>query len=324
MEWVQTTGSSIAEAKDRALDELGVHEDEAEFEVLEEPRSGLFGRVRGEARVRARVKPTRPRAKQERRDRGRGRKRGKGQGGQKKPSGKADRSGDGRSEEGGRRGDRRDETAQPRSEQSKVADDEGRRSPAKPAKGEAEASGRSKGKSGRGRDDRSKKQSKKKESEMSEEVPIEEQGAMVAGFVEGLLDAFGADGEVVYEQVEDTTVEVRVDGEDLGLLIGPRGNTLAAVHELCRTVLQREVAGGSRARIRLDIGGYRQRRREALAEFARTQAAGVLEDQNQRALEPMGAADRKVIHDTVNEIDGVGTVSEGEDPRRRVVIVPEG
>ena len=64
-------------------------------------------------------------------------------------------------------------------------------------------------------------------------------------------------------------------------------------------------------------------RREALARFARAQAEGVLEDQTQRALEPMGAADRKVIHDTVNDIDGVGTVSEGEDPKRRVVLVPD-
>jgi spoIIIJ-associated protein len=73
----------------------------------------------------------------------------------------------------------------------------------------------------------------------------------------------------------------------------------------------------------VDIGGYRERRRQALAEFARTQADGVLQDQTQRALEAMGAADRKVIHDTVNEIDGVRTISEGEDPRRRVVIIPE-
>ena len=93
---------------------------------------------------------------------------------------------------------------------------------------------------------------------------------------------------------------------------------------MCRTVLQREVAGGARARIRVDIGGYRQRRREALAQFARAQAEGVIDDQTQRALEPMGAADRKVIHDTVNDIDGVRTISEGEDPRRRVVIVPDG
>src|SRR5690606_39765158 len=69
MEWVETTGKTVDEAKDLALDQLGVDEQDAEFEVLEEPRTGLFGRLRGEARVRARVRPTQPRPKQDRRDR---------------------------------------------------------------------------------------------------------------------------------------------------------------------------------------------------------------------------------------------------------------
>ena len=69
MEWVETTGKTVEDAKEAALDQLGVHEDDAEVEVLEAPRVGLFGRMRGEARVRARVRPTRPRPKAERRDR---------------------------------------------------------------------------------------------------------------------------------------------------------------------------------------------------------------------------------------------------------------
>src|SRR5215218_9049 len=69
MEWVETTGKTIEEAKDAALDQLGVDEQDAEFEVVEEPKTGLFGRTRGEARVRARVRPTQPRPKVERRDR---------------------------------------------------------------------------------------------------------------------------------------------------------------------------------------------------------------------------------------------------------------
>src|SRR5438270_7831562 len=69
MEWVVTTGKSVEDAKDAALDQLGVAEDDAEFEVLDEPKLGLFGRVRSEARVRARVRPTAPRPKDDRRDR---------------------------------------------------------------------------------------------------------------------------------------------------------------------------------------------------------------------------------------------------------------
>ena len=71
MEWVETVAKTLAEARDMALDRLGVGEDDAEFEILEEPKPGLFGRVRGEARVRARVRPTAVRPKQDRRSRGR-------------------------------------------------------------------------------------------------------------------------------------------------------------------------------------------------------------------------------------------------------------
>ena len=66
MEWVETTGKTVAEAKETALDRLGVADDDAEFEILEEPRNGLFGLIRGEARVRARIRPTEARPKQER------------------------------------------------------------------------------------------------------------------------------------------------------------------------------------------------------------------------------------------------------------------
>jgi hypothetical protein len=69
MEWVETTGRTLDEAKEMALDQLGVAAEDAEFDVVEEPRSGLFGRVRQEARVRARVRPTSPRPKADRRDR---------------------------------------------------------------------------------------------------------------------------------------------------------------------------------------------------------------------------------------------------------------
>src|SRR5690606_24826523 len=94
MEWVETTGKTVEEAKDAALDQLGVDDSDAEFEIVEEPRTGLFGRTRGEARVRARVKPTQPRPKVERRER-------RGKGG---PKGKQDRSrgGDKRRSGGGR------------------------------------------------------------------------------------------------------------------------------------------------------------------------------------------------------------------------------
>ncbi len=156
----------------------------------------------------------------------------------------------------------------------------------------------------------------------SDDATVEQQADIIADFVEGLVEAYGLDGEVTQEKIDDETIEVQIEGDDLGLLIGPKGQTLTAIQELSRTVVQRRASGTHHGRVRLDVSGYRQRRREALERFARSVADDVRESGVQKALEPMNAADRKVVHDTVNEIDGVSTVSEGEDQRRRVVILP--
>ena len=157
---------------------------------------------------------------------------------------------------------------------------------------------------------------------MTSEVSLDEQGEIVQDFLDGLVEAFELDGELQTEQIDDEMLEVQIVGDDLGLLIGPKGQTLMAVQELARTVVQRRAEGNPRGRFRIDVGGYRQRRREALERFTRTVADEVKSSGAQKALEPMNASDRKVVHDTVNEIDGVATTSEGEDPRRRVVILP--
>ena len=157
---------------------------------------------------------------------------------------------------------------------------------------------------------------------MDADVPLEQQADVARGFLVGLVDAFGAQATVTVGPIEDDTVELAVAGDDLGLLIGPKGQTLTAIQELARTVVQRRT-GGRNGRLLVDVAGYRKARREALARFTRQVAEEVRASGQARALEPMHPADRKVVHDTANEIDGVGTTSEGEEPRRRVVIAPE-
>ena len=264
MEWVETTGRTVEEAKDAALDQLGVDEQDAEFEVLEEPKSGLFGRLRQEARVRARVQPTRPRPKLERRDR---RKRGE------------------RSERNGGGNGRSSEAPAPKK--------------AAPAPAAPKTTG----------------------AKPMQDLDLDAQAALVRAFLEGLVDAFDVEGTVRLDLVDEETIEAHVDGADLGLLIGPKGNTLQAIQELARAILQKDGPGG--ARLRVDVGGYRERRKEALERFTRQVAEQVLASGTATSLEPMSPADRKVVHDTVNEIDGIRTTSEGEEPRRRVVILPE-
>ena len=304
MEWVETTGRSIEEAKDAALDELGVDEVDAEFEILEEPRPGLFGRVRGEARVRARVRPATPRPKVERRDRRR-RSDAKGRG-----------EGKGRAS-GGRRGGATAAAATTEADDDATADTE-----AAPAAVVTAPAPRSAPTDHRASADAPAAAAADRPggpTMTTTDLEPDAQAPVVADFLDGLVTAFGLDGEVSTELVEDA-IEAKVSGDDLGLLIGPKGTTLNAVQELARTVVQRKAT--TPARVRVDVGGYRERRREALARFTQQVAAQVLETGSQKALEPMSPADRKVVHDTANEIDGVATLSEGEEPRRRVVIIP--
>jgi len=316
MEWVETTGSDLDAAKERALDQLGVDASEAEFEIVAEAKSGLFGFGRADARVRARVKPRQPRAKTEnRRKRGQSGRRGgrRGQGG----NGKSGAGKSGADGGGGNKG-----------QQSKgqgAKGGSGGKSQGK-SRNQGGGSGGAAKKSGGGREDNRDKgqgnsQAKRKESAVTERMDVEEQSEVATEFVQGLVDGFGVEGTATVD-VDGETLTVNVAGDGLGLLIGPQGATLRSVEELTRTVLQRRADGRKYHRIRVDVGGYKQRRREALEAFTRELADQVREDGVARALEPMPAPDRKVVHDTVIEIDGVETLSEGEDPRRRVVLVP--
>ena len=299
MEWVTTTGRSIEEAKELALDQLGVMVDDAEFEVIEEPRSGLFGRMRGEAKVRARVRPTPVRAKVERKDRRR----------------KAD---DAPSSDTPREPVARKE---PRPKKGNVMTNEQEpvtaavSSSPEPAASAPERGPRAPSGSSRGRSDR---------SDRPERVDVDPKlvGAEAERFMHGLLDAFGLEGSTEVRQDGDD-LEVLVTGDDLGLLIGPKGNTLLAVQDLVRVASQRRL-GDHTTHLRIDIGGYRERRREALSRFTVQQVDMVKESGRARILEPMPSADRKVIHDTVASLDGVVSRSEGDDPHRRVVIAPSG
>ena len=145
---------------------------------------------------------------------------------------------------------------------------------------------------------------------------------VASAFVSGLIDAFGGVGTIERRELDEDTVEVAVTGDDLGLLIGKRGQTLSAIQELTWTVVQRK-ARSNHGRVVVDVSGYRQARREALGRFSSQVAEQVLASGVASVLEPMPAADRKVVHDTVNGIDGVSTSSEGEEPYRRVAITPD-
>jgi spoIIIJ-associated protein len=287
MEWVETTGRTVEEALDVALDTLGVDEDEAEFEVLEEPRGGLWGRR--EARIRARVRPI-SRAKP-----GEGRARSR------------------RPREGGSGRSRRPNSEKAPASTGGERSSAGRRRPSNRGGGRGNSRPTPERTPDRAPD-------RTREAVVSD-VPVEEQAREAETFTRGLIEAFGSPATVAVEIDEDGGVLVDVTGADLGLLVGQRGATLQAIEELVRTVVQRRTEGHG-TRINVDVAGYRAKRRQALAGFTEDLAGQVRDTGQERALEPMSASDRKVVHDTVAAMDGVTTSSEGEEPRRRVVVRP--
>lgn len=156
---------------------------------------------------------------------------------------------------------------------------------------------------------------------MAEGVTLQEQADVAKEFLEGLVSVMGLQATVAIREIDDETVELAVDGDDLGMLVGPKGSTLAAVQDITRTVVQGRFTART-DRILVDIARYRERRAAALTKFTNQVAAEVLESGEERALEPMSPADRKVVHDAVNEIEGIATRSEGEEPNRYVVLLP--
>ena len=278
MEWVETTASTVETAKDAALDRLGIHESDAEFEVISEGRKGWFGRQKQEARVRARVRPVAPRPKDDR-NRRRGGKRRSRSDGARKGSGANSR------------------TEQPKNAGNGHHEQAGPKQPG----------------------DRRKD---KKMDQDSSEISLAEQADLAESFVRELAETMGIGLELTRHEMKNDILRIEASGEDIGVLVGHGGGTAQAVDDLVRTVLQR--AGGTirEGKIRVDIGGVRARRAEALEGFARRIADDVLETGQDVALEPMDRVDRKIVHDAVAELAAVDSRSEGEGAHRRVVIFP--
>ena len=295
MEWVETTAKTIEAAREAALDQLGVGPDEAEFDVIEEPRPGLFGRMRGEARLRARVRPAQVRPKQERRRRGRSDK-----------SDAATSTTEDTSDATAEQGEPAPETA-----------DESASAGTRPAD---RTSSRSR------RTSRSKQEQNEEDTTMSNDdrdtpaVTPDEVGAAAMAFMDGLTDAFGVDGTPEL-RIDGLELEVAVSGTELGLLVGPGGRTLNAIQDLARVSAQRRL-GDHETRLRIDVAGYRERREAALAAFARDVAEQVRTTGTARSLEPMSSSDRKVVHDVLNDESEVTSRSVGVDPDRRIIVEP--
>ncbi len=321
VEWVEVRGKTVDVAVAAAMQELSIADREGvDIEVIQEPEKGFLGLGGKDAIVR--VKP-----RLQSRNRKRRRGRGEGEGDRRpaqdqgsRPQGDrsdgprgGSRSGSGGSSQGGRG---RSQARPPQGQDQR---------PARPARPSGDDSrqrpsnrtGNDRHRERESRDNQSRSgPPREREARVSTANP-HEQAPMVEEFLNGLVSSFGLDGQVNVS-VEDEVIVVTIDGEQTEALVGPRGSVMEAIHEITKTVLHRQV--DDTARVRIDIAGYAERRRQALSIYAAQLIEQVLGEGGEIMLEPMSAADRKVIHDAVAEREGVRSYSEGEPPRRYVVI----
>ena len=137
-------------------------------------------------------------------------------------------------------------------------------------------------------------------------------------FIKGLLEHMGSNAVPHAVKADNDTYNVDLVGEDLGFLIGRRGDTLDAIQHLANYSINRGISG--HIRINVDAEEYRQKREESLRRYAVKKAQQVLKAHRRTTLEPMNAYERHLIHAALQDMDKITTYSVGTEPNRRVVI----
>jgi spoIIIJ-associated protein len=155
---------------------------------------------------------------------------------------------------------------------------------------------------------------------MSEKI-LETEGDIAADYLEGLLDIADLDGDIDID-VEGSRAQVSIVEANLGdlkLLVGKDGKVLEALQELARLAATRET--GERSRLMLDVAGFRAERKTTLTALANEAIERATSSGESISLDPMNAFERKVVHDAVAAA-GLASSSEGEEPKRYVVVSP--
>lgn len=283
----EARGATVDEAVQQALADLGLSDDEVTVEVLEEGRKSLFGGGRP-ARVRVTARET--------------------SGEEHPPQAAASAAGTGDDETL----DQEDGVAETDTGTTEATEPDTDRSddPTAARSGDDTAEGV-------GGEAADTEQELTPQERMDQ---LDEEAELAADFVEGLLDRFDLPGDIEIEVHEDQAF-VNLQDVDSGILIGRRGATLEALQELVRSAVQRQTE--RRAHVRVDVEGYKARHTEKLRDKCRDAIAQVRETGEPFRLEPMDAYERKLMHNLVARTGGVTSVSEGHEPKRRVVIHPE-
>ena len=141
----------------------------------------------------------------------------------------------------------------------------------------------------------------------------------IENFLSGLFQQMGVEASAEIEEKEDNIIEVKLSGQNMGALIGKRGETLDAIQHLVNSVVNKGVASG-RVRVNIDAENYRAKRVEALEKLAVKIADKAVKYHRNVTLEPMNSYERHIIHTALQDYEGVTTYSTGVEPNRRIVV----
>ncbi len=285
-----TSGSTIDLAIEAALNQLGLDRDSVSVQVLQQAKPGFLGFGKTPAKVQVTYEAPDPAPKAE---------------APKSALGAASRS---KPKASGQPVKNPDPKPQPKVEAPKVekpaAPKAEKPKAEKPAAPKAERKPRPE-----------KKPAAPKVFAPAEPGSVEEK---IEKFLKGLLENMGSQAVPHCAKTGDNTYHVELTGDDLGYLIGRRGDTLDAIQHLANYSVNRDVEGHIRTNV--DAEDYRAKREDSLRKYARKKAQQVLKARRRTTLEPMNAYERHVIHATLQEMDNITTYSTGTEPNRRVVI----
>ena len=293
MSYIEVTGKTEDEAIQKALAQLGLDRDDVSVEILERAKSGFLGLGACPAKIRvtygevedvlADLKPMAPAQKEE-------------------PA---------------------STKVQPRTEKKPERKVE---KPKQEKKPEPKVEKADEPKQEKPRQEKPKQEKQKVEKPKAQPAPVQDDGEEVndekaqaiRSFLKGLMEHMEVTAEVKVYLPEKGRYKVLLVGDNLGALIGRRGETLDAVQQLTSYSVNR--GGGSRVRIQLDAENYRDRREKSLQHLANKVAAKVVKYRHSVTLEPMNAYERHVIHTALQDVPGVTTYSTGVEPSRRVIV----
>ena len=281
MSYIDVTAKTEDEAINKALQQLGLERDDVSVEILERAKSGFLGLGSQPAKVRVTYgQPEQTEAKQPE---------------VKKPEPKKEEI-------------PKPEALKPAAPKAKPA--ERRPEPAKSVDKPASEPKRESAPA-------AEKPAPAKSADLGEEVN-DEKAQAIRTFLDGLLRQLEVTATVHVYQPESGRYKVILEGENLGTIIGRRGETLDAIQQLTSYSINR--SGSGRVRVQLDAENYRDRREQSLEHLARKTAAKVVKYRRSMTLEPMNAYERHVIHTALQDMPGITTYSTGTDPNRRVVV----